>query len=103
MFKFVMPIIFLLFSYLQYNDGQDAYIWALIYFMTASVIVFNSFITKYKIFLLLSLCSFLFIQIIDSFMTKIIVEDLFYELGGILIVIITCKTKLNWGKSIEKK
>lgn len=103
MFKIVVPIIFLLFSYLQYNDGQDAYIWALIYFMTATITIFDTPITKYKIYFLLSLCSFLFIQIINSFLTEIIIEDLFYEFGGIIIVVLMCYKRLNKGQLIEKK
>jgi len=95
MFKIIIPGIFLLFSYLQYNDGNDAYIWALMYLMAASVSIFNSYLTKYKIYFLLSLCSFLFIQIINSLFTNQLSYDLFYEFGGITIVIILCYTKLT--------
>ena len=95
MFKIIVPGIFLLFSYLQYNDGNDAYIWALMYLMAASVSIFNSYLTKYKIYFLLSLCSFLFVQIINSLFTNQLNYDLFYEFGGITIVIILCYTKLT--------
>ncbi len=93
--KVFISLIFVLFSYLQYNDGNDAYIWALTYFMSATIIIFNSYITKYKIYFLISLCSFLFIQIIDSLLTGPISDDLFYEFGGIFIVLNVCYRKIT--------
>jgi len=93
--KFFVPLIFLLFSYLQFNDGNDAYIWALVYFMAATIAVFNTSITKYKIYFLLSLCSFLFIQNINSILTGPLKDELFYEFGGIGIILMLCYQKLT--------
>jgi|TARA_B100001029_G_C14873697_1_gene346024 hypothetical protein len=92
--KIFISFIFILFSYLQYNDGGDAYIWALAYFMTSTIVIFNSSITKYKIYFLISLCSFLFIQIINSLLTAPLVDELFYEFGGISMILIVCYKKL---------
>jgi hypothetical protein len=95
--KFFVPLIFLLFSYLQFNDGNDAYVWALVYFMAATISIFNSSITKYKIYFLLSLCSFLFIQNFHSILTEPLKYELFYEFGGIGIILILCYKKLIKG------
>ena len=97
MCKIIASCIFLLFSYLQYNDGDDAYIWALVYFMAATIAILNSSITKYIIYFLLSLCSFLFIQNINSVLTEPLKDELFYEFGGIGIVLILCYKKLTKG------
>ena len=90
-----ISFIFILFSYLQYNDGNDAYIWALVYFMAATITIFNSSITKYKIYFLLSLCSFLFIQNINFILTSPLKDELFYEFGGIGIILMLCYQKLT--------
>tara|TARA_Y100001970_G_C13638878_1_gene557855 strand:+ start:238 stop:543 length:306 start_codon:yes stop_codon:yes gene_type:complete len=90
-----ISFIFILFSYLQYNDGNDAYIWALAYFMAATITIFNTSITKYKIYFLLSLCSFLFIQNINSILTSPFKNELFYEFGGIGIILMLCYQKLS--------
>jgi len=95
MYKIIVSCIFLFFSYLQYNDGDDAYIWALVYFMAAIINIFNTSITKYKIYFLLSLCSFLFIQNINSILTDSLKDELFYEFGGIGIILILCYKKLT--------
>jgi len=97
MCKIIASCIFLLFSYLQYNDGDDAYIWALVYFMAATITLFNTSITKYKIYFLLSLCSFLFIQNLNSVLTEPLKYELFYEFGGIGIILILCYKKLIKG------
>ena len=95
MYKIITSSIFLLFSYLQYNDGNDAYIWAAVYFIAATITIFNTSITKYKIYFLLSLCSFLFIQNINAILTSPLKDELFYEFGGIGIVLILCYQKLT--------
>ena len=95
MYKIITSSIFLLFSYLQYNDENDAYIWAVVYFMAATITIFNTSITKYKIYFLLSLCSFLFIQNINAILTSPLKDELFYEFGGIGIVLILCYQKLT--------
>ncbi len=93
--KLLISSIFLFFSYLQYNDGNDAYIWAFIYFMAASITFFNSSITKYKIYILLSLVTFLFIQNFNSIFTTGFIEEFIYEFGGIMIILYLCYYKLS--------
>jgi len=67
--KLIFSSIFLLFSYLQFNDGVDAYLWAFIYFMAASITFFDSYITKYKVYFLLSIITFYECTITDSVCT----------------------------------
>ena len=93
--KLLISGIFLLFSYLQFNDGVDAYLWAFIYFMAASITLFDSYITRYKIYFLLSIISFLFIQNLNLILVDGFVEEFIYEFGGMLIIIYLCYHKLS--------
>ena len=93
--KLLISGIFLLFSYLQFNDGIDAYLWAFIYFMAASIALFDSYITRYKIYFLLSIISFLFIQNLNLILVDGFVEEFIYEFGGMLIIIYFCYHKLS--------
>ncbi|OUX37171.1 MAG: hypothetical protein CBE33_03780 [Candidatus Pelagibacter sp. TMED273] len=95
MYKLIISSIFLLFSYLQFNDGVDAYLWAFIYFMAASITVFNTSITKYKIYFLLSIISFLFVQNLNSILTIGFREEFIYEFGGMLIILYLSYFKLS--------
>tara|TARA_B100001287_G_scaffold245027_1_gene222051 strand:+ start:2176 stop:2490 length:315 start_codon:yes stop_codon:yes gene_type:complete len=100
--KLIFSSIFLLFSYLQFNDGVDAYLWAFIYFMAASITFFDSYITKYKVYFLLSIITFLFIQNINSIMILGFKEEFLYEFGGMLIILYLSYIKLS-GSINEKK
>ena len=87
-FRFTIGLTFLLFGLLQYND-PDVYIWAFLYFSMAIVFLIKKPILKYLHFFLLSICSVLFIKNIDILIiSKEIQDELFYELGGIVLILI---------------
>ena len=93
--KIVISLLFLFFGYLQYND-PDNYIWISIYF-SASVLVFlNERLSMYIIIFLLSICSAIFIDNIDSILTSSVLNDeFFYEIGGIVLILILSYFKLT--------
>ena len=95
-FRFSIALIFILFSFLQLNDSHDSYIWAFVYALTAVSVFFKKPILKFEGFFLLSLCSFLFIKNVDILLTSIRVEnEIFYELGGILLILIVSYFKFS--------
>ena len=93
--KIVISLLFLFFSYLQYND-PDNYIWFSIYFSVSILVFLNERLSMYVIILLLSICSAIFINNIHSILTSSVLNDeLFYEIGGIVLILILSYFKLT--------
>ena len=98
-FRYFLSVIFIFFAFLQYND-PDGYIWTFLYFSVAIIIFYKKPIgyVRYLHFFLLSICSILFINNIDILITsQQIQHEVFYELGGIMLILITSYFKLiDW-------
>ena len=93
--KIVISLLFLFFSYLQYNDS-DNYIWISIYCSVSILVFLNERLSMYVIILLLSICSAIFINNIHSILTSSVLNDeLFYEIGGIVLILILSYFKLT--------
>ena len=93
--KIVISLLFLFFSYLQYND-PDNYIWISIYFSASILVFLNERLSKYLLILLLSICSVIFIDNIHSISTSSVLNDeFFYEIGGIVLILILSHFKLT--------
>ena len=91
----LISLLFLFFFYLQHND-PDNYIWISIYFLASASFFFNEQLSFYSIILLLSICSFIFINNVHSILTETVLNDeLFYELGGILLILMLSTLKLT--------
>ena len=91
----LISLLFLFFVYLQHND-PDNYIWISIYFLASALVFFNEQLSFYSIILLLSICSFIFINNVHSILTETVLNDeLFYELGGILLILMLSTLKLT--------
>ena len=94
-----VALIFIFFSYLQHNDSEGMLIWTLTYALTAVFILSKKSILQFLGYLLLSICSILFIHNIDLLITlflnpdKGIKDELFYELGGIMLILSICYIK----------
>ena len=95
MVKLFLASIFVLFSYLQYND-TDSYIWTSLYLLVALFIFLEGDFMYYLNSLILAFCSILFISNIHSLLTKPLLDgELFYELGGILLILTVSYFKLK--------
>ena len=92
--KILLSLLFLFFSYLQYNDS-DNYIWISIYFSASILVFLNKGLSMYIVILLLSICSIIFIDNIHSMLTESILNyELLYEIGGITLILILSYFKL---------
>ena len=93
--KISISLVFIIFSYLQYND-PDTYIWASLYCLAAIFVFLKDHYLYYINTLIISLCSLLFIQNIHLLLTKSpINHELFYELGGIILILTLSYFKLK--------
>ena len=66
-----------------------------LYILWLQITLFDSYITRYKIYFLLSIISFLFIQNLNLILVDGFVEEFIYEFGGMLIIIYLCYHKLS--------
>ena len=95
LFRFSIGLTFLFFALLQYND-PDVYVWVFLYLSMSIVFLVKKPILKYLHFFLLSICSVLFIKNIDILIvSKEIQDELFYELGGIILILIASYFKFT--------
>ena len=85
--RFFIALIFTLFAFLQLNDSNDNVLWILVYLLTSiSIIVKNRF--KFLTPFILSIAIILFINNINLIFTAECIQDeVFYEMGGILIIL----------------
>ena len=94
-FRSFVSVIFIVFGLLQYND-PDVYIWTFLYFSIAIIFFLKTSILDYLHLFLLSICSILFIKNINILITsKQIQDEIFYELGGIVLILIASYFKFS--------
>ena len=95
MVKITVSLVFLIFSYLQYND-PDTYIWASLYLLAAIFVFLKDSYANYINALIISICAILFIQNLHLLLTETMINyELFYELGGITLILTLLYFKLK--------
>ena len=97
-----IALFFVLFAFLQFNDSNDNILWILIYLLTSiSIIAKNRF--KFLIPFILSIAVILFIKNVNTiFVATCIQDEVFYEMGGILIILFTSYFNLRDNNSINE-
>lgn len=100
--RFFIALIFVLFTFLQLNDSNDSILWILTYLLTSiSIIVKNRF--KFLIPFILSVSVILFIKNVNAiFVAGCIQDEVFYEMGGILIILFASYFNLKANNSINE-
>ena len=94
-FRSFISLIFILFGLLQYND-PDFYTWTFLYCSFGIIFFLKKPIVQYLHFFLLSICSVLFIKNIDILIrSKQVQDEIFYELGGIALILIASYFKFT--------
>tara|TARA_B100001250_G_scaffold42572_1_gene33649 strand:- start:930 stop:1226 length:297 start_codon:yes stop_codon:yes gene_type:complete len=93
--KISISILFLFFSYLQYND-PDSYIWISLYLLVAVFVFLKGNCMRYISIVFFSACSMLFMQNIHLLLTQNnLGHEPFSELGGIFLILILSYFKLK--------
>ena len=95
-FRIFVSLSFIFFAYLQFNDTNDAYIWVIVYSLAAIICFLKEPIFKFEVFFLIGICSILFIENLDKIIVNNqIEEEIFYELGGIFLILFSSYFKLR--------
>jgi len=95
-FRIFTSLCFIFFASLQFNDTNDTYVWVVVYLLAAITSFFKKPIFKFEVFFLIGISSILFIKNADIIITNNQIEgEIFYELGGIFLILFSSYFKLR--------